>query len=389
MHIISEPGCQLFKMVALFPVGRVSESKRGLTQSVTAMMKKATLARSSKKLHEYLDRYSIQIEVYSTPTHITAQLHCQAKFIDKSIPVFFEILFQSKFLKNHWEIVRHQVIDNIKQQEKQTDFWADKLLSEHLFGWNHPYGYYSQPSDYLNIQIDQIQDFYATHIQIQKPEFFLAGDDILIAQKIINSEVKKYPLQKNQKKPRVRLVHTSPSIMEKKLEGSSQASVRLGKIFQRKSFKDFQTLELMTVFLGGYYMSALMKLLRVEMGITYGVYAHLNHFFDVSVLHIGFETDMKNVPESLKAISELFERLSKEQRLKIGEAAKEYYSQWSKNSEKSLQEIMYKVRMFKLGYNYTEYCQWINLLEGIPKSKSISIDPNIFDINTYSKSVVY
>lgn len=389
MQIISEPGCQVFKLVALFPIGRRLESKRGLVQSVAAMMKKSTQTKTNKTLHEFLDRYSIQIEIYSTPTHVTAQLHCHKKFIEQSIPILFEILFQARFTKSQWELVRHQTIDNIEQQMKQTDFWADKLLTEHLFGENHPYGYYSEPKDYMCIHLTEIENFYSTYIQHQNPEIFLAGDHVQVAKGFIHKEMKKYKLNNRLKKSDVNIAYPDPIMLEKRIEGSSQASVRLGKLFQRRSFEDFQKMELWTMHLGGYYMSELMKLLRVEMGLTYGVYTHLNHFPGTTILNIGFETDKKNVPLALEAISELFERFQKEKRIEISAARKEYFSQWSKNSEKSLQEIMYKVRMFKLGYDYTSYSNWVNSLEDTPNSKTILMDPAIFDFSSYSKSVVY
>jgi predicted Zn-dependent peptidase len=136
-------------------------------------------------------------------------------------------------------------------------------------------------------------------------------------------------------------------------------------------------------------MSELMRLLRVELGLTYGVYSHLNHFPGYSVFYIGFETDKKNVDKALEAISTLFIRLKKEMKLKIAESAKEYYSQWSKNGERSLQEIMYAVRMQKLGYPYSDYIAWVNSLEDLPKSATISIESTIFDFSKYSKTVVY
>ena len=136
-------------------------------------------------------------------------------------------------------------------------------------------------------------------------------------------------------------------------------------------------------------MSELMKILRIELGLTYGVYSYLNHFPDYSVFYIGFETDRKNIPSALEAISKLFLRLKKEMKIKIAESAKEYYSQWSKNGERSLQEIMYAVRMQKLGYNYTEYVAWGSSLENLPVDKTISIEYPIFDFSKYSKSIVY
>jgi predicted Zn-dependent peptidase len=387
--MISEPGCQVVKMIALFPVGRNIESKRGLVQSVASLMKKETQNKSNKQLHELLDRYSIQIEVYSTPTHLTAQLHCHYQFIAKAIPLFFEILFQAKFSKKNWLLMQRQTIDSIEQQMMQTDFWADKLLSEHLLGSDHPYGYYSTPQDYKAINLLEIQEFYQSCVVNQLPEFFIAGDGVSLVKKMIGIELKKLKFSIKKSFTRTSLPKNTAMVLEKKIQGSSQASVRLGKVVKRDSFNDFAKLELHYMFLGGYYMSELMKLLRVDMGVTYGVYTHINHFPEFSVFNIGFETDKKNVPVALEAISRLFYRLKQEGNLTMMDAAREYYSQWSKNSEKSLQEIMYKVKMYKLGYDFDEYSQWVHSLINVSKSKKIKADSAIFDFSTYSKAIVY
>jgi predicted Zn-dependent peptidase len=389
MHIIAEPGCNVFKLVALFPIGRSCETKHGLVQSVAAMLKKATDKKTNKVLHEFLDRYSIQIEIYSTPTHLTAQMHCHKRFLEKAVPIFFEILFRAKFSYKNWQLAKRQTIDSIEQQMMQTDFWAEKMLTEHLLGEDHPYGYYSTPQNYYGIQIDEIKTFYHLYVSKIKPEFFIAGDDTNIAKKIIEGELKNYKLISKNTVKAPSIKNALPSKLEKRILGSSQASVRLGKVIEKKSFKDFQKLELLNMFLGGYYTSELMKLLRIELGLTYGVYSHLHHFPEFSVFYIGFEMDKKNVPVALEAITKLFERLSKENMIEISEAAKEYYSQWSKNSEKSLQEIMYKARMYKLQYDYEEYESWTKGLENFRKSKTISIDSSIFDFSTYSKSIAY
>jgi hypothetical protein len=45
--------------------------------------------------------------------------------------------------------------------------------------------------------------------------------------------------------------------------------------------------------------------------------------------------------------------------------------------------------MKKLGYPYLDYVTWVNSLENLPKSASISIKSTIFDFSKYSKTVVY
>lgn len=389
MQILAEPGCEVFKLVALYPVGRSLESKRGLVQSVGSMLKKATEQKSNKVLHEYLDRYAIQIEVYSTPTHLTAQLHCHANFVDKAIPIFFEIMNCAQFSGKYWSLVRRQIVDSIEQQMMQTDFWADKLLSEYLLGSEHPYGYYSQPEDYAKIKVSDIESFYRKFISKKKPQLFLAGDNTHIAKKILIENLSNYDLSAGDIFTKIGLPPIAPHTIEKKVAISTQASVRMGKVISRASMQDFQEIELFNMYLGGYYMSELMKLLRIELSLTYGVYSYVHHFPEVSVLFIGFETDKKNVPTALKAISELFERLYNEKNINMHDAAREYYSQWSKNSEKSLQAIMYSVKMSKLKLNIHTYLEWVKGLENAKNLKKTMVNNTLLDFSTYSKSIVY
>lgn len=389
MHILSESGCQVFKIVAVFPIGRSLELKRALVQSTVGMIKKSTLSKSNKILHEYLDRYSIQLDIYSTPTHIQAQVHCQVGFIPQAISIFLEVLFQAQFEDKYWKIVRQQTMDSIAQQMNQTDFWADKLLSEHVFGEHHPYGYYSEPQDYMQITLNEIKKFYNEFIQYTKPNFFIAGDATSSAKKILLSELKKYSFRKIKHTAKPDITTARGGTIEKKIRGASQASIRLGCVLNRNSISDFQKLELISTFLGGYYSSELMKLLRINLGFTYGVYTYIQHLPEVSVLYISYETDKKNIEPSLNAISRLFKRLKKEKRIQIQEAAMEYYSQWSKNEELSLNAIMYAIRMHKLGYDYSEFLHWASHLDSVQNNFCISVESPIFDFDSYSKTIVY
>jgi hypothetical protein len=187
-------------------------------------------------LHEWLDKYSIQIEIFSTPTHFTAELYCHVKFLNQAIPVFFEILFLAKFTNTQWRIVRDQTMSFIEQQMKQTDFWADKLLSEHLLGKQHSLGYYSQPLDYTLINLEDIRLFYSEFIQTCKPRFFLAGDNTEAVSKLVSIELKNYHFSNTVKRKSISIKPNLAQMIEKKMSGTAQASVRLGQIFERKSF---------------------------------------------------------------------------------------------------------------------------------------------------------
>jgi zinc protease len=388
IEIIAEPNSQVVKLVAVFDIGRQYESKRGQAMSVANMMKKATLRKSNSELQELLDRYAINIEVYSSPIFITAELHCHRRFVTEAIGLFFEILFETSFPEHIWQVVRNQSKEQIIQQENQTDFWADKLMSEQVMGAQNPLGYYSEASDYDLISTTDLELFYSKFIQKSRPRLFLAGDVDSEIELFIDKTMAAYSFEENNSKPKIEFPTHSSQIMTKKLDDSSQASIRLGKLIPRASFQEFLELELYNTMLGGYYTSELMQELRIKNGFTYGVYSYLIHFPGFSFFQIGFETDEDAVDPSLKAIKDLFSRLNTDVISPLVEARKQYYSQWSKNAERSLQEIMYRIKLSKLDYEYSEYKTMVeHYTAPIPFDFS-RFKAEFFNFESYSQSIV-
>lgn len=388
MEIICEPNSHVVKLVAIFEVGRQYESKRGVAMSVANMMKKATAHKSNTELQVLIDLYALNIEVYSSPLFITAELHCHQRFIREGISLFFEILFRTSFQEAIWQVVKNQSKEQIIQQENQTDFWADKLLSEHVLGAENPLGYYSQVTDYDAIAIQDLELFYQNYIQTRKPKLFLAGDVNDQIKSYITTESSKYQFKKSDSKITIKTPIHTRQILTKKLTGSSQASIRLGKLIPRQSFEEFLELEFYNTMLGGYYTSELMQELRIKNGFTYGAYSYLIHFPGFSFFQIGFETDEDAIEPSLTAIKDLFSRLNLDAGQSLIEARKQYYSQWSKNAERSLQEIMYQIKMSKQGYNYTEYKTMVeNYTAPLPFDFS-RFKAEFFNFESYSQSIV-
>ena len=136
-------------------------------------------------------------------------------------------------------------------------------------------------------------------------------------------------------------------------------------------------------------MSELMILLRQKLGLTYGVHSHCVHHAETSILHIGFDTDSKNVEISFKKINDLFKRLKSKNNLDLTDAINQYRSQYSRNSEKALTEILYQVRLARLKYDYSEYQKFMLGSESRILKTMDSIQERIFDFDKYNKSIAY
>jgi predicted Zn-dependent peptidase len=79
-----------------------------------------------------------------------------------------------------------------------------------------------------------------------------------------------------------------------KKENSLQASIRLGKHSIPRLHPDYPSLLLLNHILGGYFGSRLMKNIREEKGLTYGIYSSIAALKHNSYVSIGTDVNIEN-----------------------------------------------------------------------------------------------
>jgi predicted Zn-dependent peptidase len=84
----------------------------------------------------------------------------------------------------------------------------------------------------------------------------------------------------------------TPTYLEK--ENTVQASIRLGKRIISRTHVDYPVLLLLNHVLGGYFGSRLMKNIREEKGLTYGIYSSITALQHDSYLSIGADVNPEN-----------------------------------------------------------------------------------------------
>jgi zinc protease len=108
----------------------------------------------------------------------------------------------------------------------------------------------------------------------------------------------------------VESVETKKVIAKK--EGSVQASLRMGKMSITRADNDYAGFLLLNHILGGYFGSRLMKNIREEKGLTYGIYSSLSPNLHHSSFSIGADVNIDKCDETLREIGNELTRLQKE-----------------------------------------------------------------------------
>lgn len=282
---------ELAKIELVFEAGRWFEPKPEVSHFTVQMLDKGTASMSSREIAEIFDRYGAHIELVSNLDFTTVSLYALSKHIHLLIPVLFEILTSPAFKESELTQLKEHFIQGLRIKNEKTSYLASKLIRQRVFGNDHPYGKSTEIPDVENIGASDLADFFSSRMipshafilgQVNKQDYEELTHKINELG-IANSNVPSYPFPDKQH---------APEYITK--TGSVQTSIRFGKHTLQRNHPDYPGLLLLNYYLGGYFGSRLMKNLREEKGLTYGISSSISSFKNESLFLIGTDVNREN-----------------------------------------------------------------------------------------------
>lgn len=299
----------VIKITLTFPAGQWFEETWGASYFASHLLSKGTHQKTSFEIAQIFDRYGAHLEVSAGLDFISISLYALTRYVQPVLSLFSEILQHPGFPDKELEQLKTVYQQNLKVNLEKTGFLASKLFRSRLFGANHPYGKELEEDDVKAIQRKDIAEHYKTFFH--SPSVFVAGKITSTTETAIvdtfASWQRKKCLSKQIDSGQHNRIH---EYMEK--EGSVQSSIRMGCRSLLRPDPDYAAAAFVAHILGGYFGSRLMKNIREEKGLTYGIYAALNPLKNDSYLVIGADVNKENVEITFDEIRKEMRRLRTE-----------------------------------------------------------------------------
>jgi len=282
----------VIKIELVFQSGKWFESKKGTSYFTAHMLEKGTSTRSSYEIAGFLDRLGASIEITPGFDFVSVSLFSLTKNITLVLPVFLELVTDSVFPDDELAIQKEIFNQNLKINNEKTSYVASKLIRQHLFGNNHPYGASIDEDDVNQLSRLDLRDFF--HDQFSLSKVFVVGsiDDALLKVLIKEMSTIATGLTKTHAPVFTPLENEATEYVEKPV--SVQSSLRLGKRTINRNHSDYPALVLLNHVFGGYFGSRLMKNIREEKGLTYGIYSSLNNLKNDAFFVIAADVNRSN-----------------------------------------------------------------------------------------------
>jgi zinc protease len=291
VHFVNGGGQDILKIDIISNAGRWFEKQWGLSHFTSTLLTKGTASKNSFEIAEIFDRYGAHVEISAGLDTATLSLYSLGYNLSPVLNLLLEILEGPVFPEKELTQARSIYLQNLKVNEEKTSFQASRLIRKNIFGEEHPYGKELDEQDLQKLQTATLKDFYQKHFCDFK--VIVSGKIDAKIQTDIITMLSALRWSKSDEKTAatVNPRNKRDSIAR---EDSVQVSVRMGKRSVLRTDKDYYDVLFLNHILGGFFGSRLMKNIREEKGLTYGIYSALHAMKHDSYMVIGADVNKEN-----------------------------------------------------------------------------------------------
>ena len=269
VHLLEAGEKELCRVDLVFHAGSKMQNKPLQAILCNALLFEGTKDLKAETIHEQIDFYGAYTQLDINYDRSIVTLYTLNKYFNKVFPIFINAIKNAVFPEQLFRVVLEQKKQRFIVNSDKVEFVAKNTFFNSIFK-DHSYGSSICISDFDNILKQDIINFHNHYYKNASPEVYIAGmmpaKGDLILNQFLGSWNMNIPFPINQ--------HI-PSIINDKIhiskDGALQSAIRIGRVTFNSHHKDYHQLKFLSVVLGGYFGSRLMKNIREDKGLTYGI----------------------------------------------------------------------------------------------------------------------
>ncbi len=196
---------------------------------------------------------------------------------------------------------------NIRVSNEKSNVLSSKKMKAILFGEDQPYGKSLTEASIDALTRENLVSFYEQNLRAHW-EIILSGDVTAEVLASVEYHLGQIPVSQGSQPAPTTAVRFLPVSKGNLIErpNNLQSSLRIGMPLFRKDAPDYYVMRVVNTILGGYFGSRLMRNIREERGLTYGISSGVVTLEDTGYLVIG--TDVKRQFTQL-ALDEIYREI--------------------------------------------------------------------------------
>lgn len=309
LHVINIGAQPVLRLECIFETGSWTEEQNGASYFAIKMLSEGTSSQSSSEISAAFEHIGAFTELSHSADRLSFTVYSLSRNLPTILALAKEMITSATFPKKEFDDLRNITVQNLRVNQEKTAWLASTGIRTSLFGEKHPYGKKQTEQSIEQLTNEAVRDYYENYIRHSRFRILLSGQ---VGEQEI-SAVNHYFGQLRELDPSYEINSSFPvpllpdsKIIER--PDSIQSSIRIGKRLFTRDHPDYFRMLVTNEILGGYFGSRLMKNIREEKGLTYGISSSVVTLHREGYFVIG--TDVKKELTQL-TIDEIFKEITK------------------------------------------------------------------------------
>jgi zinc protease len=270
LYYLNNSQLKVFRLELVFKAGSVFGKNTTDAYFTSILLNSGTDTLSSTAIIEKFESLGASFECSQGFENFTIRLMGLSEFFTASVDLLKEVMYAAIFPETELELAKNRQIQSYRIGLEKSDVVCNQVFRKNMFGTETAYGHTIDEDKIKNVNQIQLQDFYKNNIQRAGFASYLTGN--------VNEKQRTYFAQVFDNS--FEMLHTerlTPSevlpLFNEKIEKEKavQCSIKMGKRTIGRKDPEYAKFLVSNVLFGGFFGSRLMKNIREEKGLTYGI----------------------------------------------------------------------------------------------------------------------
>lgn len=293
----------IVRVELVFRTGRVQEKKPAVAKAAIKLLKDGSLRRSSDETAEIFDFYGAVFKADCNMEYAATSILSLSDHFDKVWPEWLDAVTQPAYAQADLDKYKELSARRLRDQLSKNDVVGYRQFTEYLFGEQHPYGYNTQPEHILALSREDLLDYFRANCHAGNAFVSISGQYSDEIRERIIQDLSVLPFGKSSQDISFPQINPPHDVHRIPSENVLQTNIKTGQLWVPRVHKDHTGLMVLNTVFGGYFGSRLMKNIREEKGMTYGIYSSFDAFTKAGYFYISSDVSSENTERTLDEVS--------------------------------------------------------------------------------------
>lgn len=292
---------EVFRLEFIYPYGLLSAPDIQTGQFITRLMALGSINKTALEIAEAFEKLGGFLDISMGYHRTTVTLHGLSQYFETYLPLIFEVIYEASFPESEIELQRNQASQSHLINAKKTAFVANKWFRSAIYGQDSTLGQTLDLNRIESLNKTSLVNFHDLIFNGSTFDVYLCGNYTVANKETLLKQLTEIKVKEKN------IISSFPPLLDANnhtiaLEETVQSTLVIGKRLFSRNHPDFVKFLVTNTLFGGYFGSRLMKSIREEKGLTYGISSSLVSNGQDGVFSIKADLNKEKLDEALTEI---------------------------------------------------------------------------------------